>query len=211
MKKMLVGIGALVLVASMAMAETDPIAMEAIRAIQKGKNTRDQIETLRISGNGTIGGTLAVTGVATFTAESVHNGGIDADYITTDAAAGIDTKTAGTLMVGASTATKVEVADTGVETEIQGTMDVQEAATLASATVTGDITANGNIVGDANTVITNMATMYLSGGLVMKAGTSISVEGTQAGMTTNINVIVAGNTTSQLAFVDGVLVGYTPL
>ena len=72
----------------------------------------------------TIGQTLGVTGVATFTAESVHNLGIDADYITVDAAAGIDTKSAGTLVVGESTATKVEIADAGVETEVQGTLDV---------------------------------------------------------------------------------------
>jgi len=80
--------------------------------------------TLGVTGATTLSGTLAVTGVATFTAESVHNGGVDADYITTDAAAGIDTKTAGTLMVGAATATKIEAADVGVETEIQGDLDV---------------------------------------------------------------------------------------
>jgi phage I-like protein len=94
-----------------------------------------------VTGNATVGGTLGVTGVATFTAESVHNLGIDADYITTDAAAGIDTKTAGTLKVGEATATKVEIADTGVETEIQGTLDAQEAATFASTVgITGVLT-----------------------------------------------------------------------
>lgn len=78
-----------------------------------------------VTRNATVGGTLGVTGVATFTAESVHNLGIDADYITVDAGAGIDNKAAGTLMVGESTATKVEIADAGVETEIQGSLDVQ--------------------------------------------------------------------------------------
>ena len=80
--------------------------------------------TLAVQTNATVGGTLAVTGVGTFTAESVHNGGIDADYITADAGYGIDVKSAGTVMVGESTVTKVEIGDTGVETEIQGTLDV---------------------------------------------------------------------------------------
>ena len=87
---------------------------------------------LDVTGNAAVGGTLAVTGVATFTAESVHNLGIDADYITTDAAAGIDTKTAGTLLIGAATADKVEIADAAVETEVQGTFQAVQAATFDS-------------------------------------------------------------------------------
>jgi len=84
--------------------------------------------TLAVQTNATIGGTLAVTGVATFTAESVHNLGIDADYITTDggASGGIDTKTAATLPVGASTATKVEVADAAIITDIEGPVVLSE-------------------------------------------------------------------------------------
>jgi len=103
-----------------------------------------------------VSGVSTFTGVATFTAESVHNGGIDADYITTDAAAGIDSKTAGTLVVGASTATKVEIADTAVETEIQGTLDQQEAATFATTVeVTGLTTLTGGAtVGAAGKVTT---------------------------------------------------------
>jgi len=87
--------------------------------------------------NATVTGTLAQVGVATFTAESVHNLGIDADYITTDAGAGIDTKSAGTLMVGAATANKIEISVTAVETEIQGTLDVIEAADFDAAVTMG--------------------------------------------------------------------------
>ncbi|MHC4616256.1 MAG: hypothetical protein ACYTEQ_00745 [Planctomycetota bacterium] len=80
--------------------------------------------------NAKIVGTLDQVGVATFTAESVHNGGIDADYITTDAAAGIDTKTAGTLPVGASTANRVELADAAVITDIEGPVVLSEEVNL---------------------------------------------------------------------------------
>ena len=100
----------------------------------------DKFTVADTSGNTAIAGTLGVTGVATFTAESVHNGGLDTDYVTTDAAAGVDTKTAGTLLLGAATATKVEVGDAGVETEVQGGLDLQQGLLLAYANKTGNYT-----------------------------------------------------------------------
>jgi hypothetical protein len=137
------------------------------------------------SGNVAVGGTLAVTGVGTFTEESVHNGGIDADYITVDAAAGIDTKSAGTLKVGESTATKVEIADTGVETEIQGTLDVHEAATLAgtlavtgTSAFTGAATFTGNAI--ANEVDARTATALLLG---KATATSVTIGAADANTT----------------------------
>ena len=117
---------------------------------------------LGVGTNATVGGTLGVTGVATFTAESVHNLGIDADYITTDAGAGIDTKTAGTLAVGAATATKVEISDTGVGIEAQGPLTAKEDilsdeldTETATALLLGKATATGVTVGaaDAHTTI----------------------------------------------------------
>jgi len=62
----------------------------------------------------------------------------------------VEPNSATTLLVGPSLATKLELADTGVETEIQGTLDAQEEATF-----TANIVANGNIVGDGATVLTN--------------------------------------------------------
>jgi hypothetical protein len=94
-----------------------------------------------ITSNATVGGTLAVTGVATFTAESVHDGGIDADGITVDAGDGIDVKSAGTLLVGDTTATKVEISVAGVETEVQGTLDVIQAADFDAAITAGSTLA----------------------------------------------------------------------
>lgn len=102
-------------------------------------------DSLAVTTNATVGGTLGVTGVATFTAESVHDLGIDADYITTDAGAGIDTKTEGTLMIGAATADKVEIADTSITTEVQGPLTVVGATTLAT-TLTGVLSAASGVV-----------------------------------------------------------------
>jgi len=52
----------------------------------------------------------------------------DADSVTVDASAGLDTQAAGSLLIGAATATSVEIADTAVATDIQGTLSVDEAA-----------------------------------------------------------------------------------
>jgi hypothetical protein len=59
---------------------------------------------------------------------AIINGAVDADNVTVDADAGVDCQAAGTLELGAATADKVEVADASVETEIQGPLDVHEAA-----------------------------------------------------------------------------------
>lgn len=76
--------------------------------------------TCDIAGNATVGGTLGVTGVGTFTAESVHNGGIDCDYVTTDAGAGVDTKTAGALKIGAAMATSLDLGASDIITSVAG-------------------------------------------------------------------------------------------
>lgn len=80
--------------------------------------------------NLTVSGTLGVTGVATFTAESVHNAGIDADYLTVDAGAGVDCKAAGALKVGVATATSVDVGVAGTMTTVKGTLNVDQAVTF---------------------------------------------------------------------------------
>jgi hypothetical protein len=60
-------------------------------------------------------------------------GAVDCDNVTVNAGAGIDNASAGTLLIGAATATKVEVGLTAVETEIQGTLDCVEGVTFQSA------------------------------------------------------------------------------
>jgi hypothetical protein len=64
----------------------------------------------------------------------------DVTSVTTDSGEGIDCQAAGTLPVGASTANKVEIADTGVETEIQGGLDVLQSVQFAYALKTANYT-----------------------------------------------------------------------
>ena len=55
----------------------------------------------------------------------------------------VDTKTATILTLGPSTATKVEIADTGVETEIQGNLDVLDTTNCTSPSTGSIVTAGG--------------------------------------------------------------------
>jgi hypothetical protein len=56
----MIAVAALALWAFRAVAETDPIATEWLRDIQKGKNNNRQIETLRVLNDAVIGGAVVV-------------------------------------------------------------------------------------------------------------------------------------------------------
>jgi len=70
------------------------------------------------AGNVTAAGTITITGAATFSST------IDADSFTADAGAGLDNQAAGALLIGAATATSVEIGDAGVTTDIQGPVTI---------------------------------------------------------------------------------------
>lgn len=60
----------------------------------------------------------------------------------------LDARSAATLKIGKSTATKIELADTGVTTEIKGALTALEGLTVTGTTaVTGDITVTGTVDG----------------------------------------------------------------
>ena len=153
--------------------------------------------TAAITSNTTVGGTMAVTGVATFTAESVHNLGIDADYITTDADAGIDVKSTGTLMVGAATADKVEIADSGVETEVQGTLDVH-----GGLAVTEDVSITLDATDEKITIAQTSAAGTASTPLIF---INDDREGATANETTEATLVIDAEGVYGIAITDGAL------
>lgn len=72
-----------------------------------------------------ISAAAAISFIGNDTSDPVFTGTLDVDAITTDAGAGLDSQAAGALLLGAATATSVEIADTGVNTDIQGNVTVQ--------------------------------------------------------------------------------------
>lgn len=164
------------------------------------------------SGNVTITGTVAVTGDATFSSDAtvtsnfVANGTIDTDSITVDAGSGIDNQSAGILVIGAATATSVEIADASVNTDIQGPLvakediqsdeiDSENAATLligkatatkveiADASVTTDI--EGPLVAKEDIQSDEIDSENAAALLIGKA-TATSVEIADSGVETDI-------------------------
>lgn len=103
-------------------------------------DTNDELQIVFNTDNDlsfTIGGTerfnLTAAGVLSAITGFTLSGDIDCDSVTVNAGEGIDNQAAGTLMVGAATATKVEIGDSGVETEVQGDLDAQANIILQNA------------------------------------------------------------------------------
>lgn len=162
-----------------------------------------------------VDGTFTQVGVATFTAESVHNGGIDANYITVDAAAGIDTKTAGELKIGAATATSVTIGDAGTTVEVASSdWTISTAGAIANCSMTADQLAAGSPVSAINgAAITNIAVTGVTGEALTKAtvftgGSVVGAWNTLAisnGFSTNVRCVAEAGVTNLLSFTNGIL------
>ena len=127
-----------------------PEGMDAVLRLSadEADDTADTLDII-MGADGTmhldVGGTevfdLDASGNLTLDGAITSSGALDVDSITVNAGSGIDTATAGTGMVYAATATKVEIADAGVETEIQGTLDVHQDSDF-NEQITVDLNAN---------------------------------------------------------------------
>ncbi len=85
-------------------------------------------------------------------------GVVAGNNITVPAAYGLDTVAAGALNIGTSTATSLNIADTGVLTTVRGTLNVNEATTLGTTLgVTGAATFSSDFV--LNNTATSTVTM----------------------------------------------------
>ena len=133
------------MISSLAIAETDYSSNKEIRRIKQGKSS---LGTPTMT-SATITGALTAGSVVADTTGDV-TGNVTGD-VTGDVSGNVDAATAVALTVGAATATSVEIADTAVLTDIQGTLSVDEAATFdAQVTVPAGAAATPGIVVGAN-------------------------------------------------------------
>ena len=120
----------------------------------------------------------------------------NADTFVADAGSGIDVASAGTLVLGAATATKVEIADTGVVTEVQGGLTVQGdidtasagAMTIGAATATSVAIADTGVPTDIQGAVTIQGDIDTAGAGTMTIGaaTATKVEIADTGVETEI-------------------------
>jgi hypothetical protein len=115
-----------------------------------------------------VDGTLAQVGVATFTANIVANGNIvgDGSTVITNIATwsgNLVPTTDGLYDLGTSSSEWQDAYIDGTlhVDAITNGADIALNRALVSLTVTGDMTANGNIVGDGSTVVTNLGALAL--------------------------------------------------
>lgn len=165
MKKVMMILGAAVLAAGVAVAETDYVAMPVIQDIQKGRDTINQIVDFRCSGDARVGDDLTVVG--------------DASAATVAATAGATVGTTlnvGTKFSGTKSAT-IQLVDGSVITNSSMIMFVKSAGstnTLAPASAAGQVmfvlnaSAGGGSTGIV--VIAAASTNYAGPALSLAAG-----------------------------------------
>ncbi len=114
--------------------------------------------TGNVSGNDISGNDLSMTGTITGATT------LDVDSVTVDAAgAGLDAQAAGKLNIGTTTADAIDIGKTTEIVTILGPLNTDEAVTMdTTLEVTGNATFNVDIIGDAATVVTNMAAFYIT-------------------------------------------------
>jgi len=155
-------------------------------------------EDLTTTGDLTVGGTFspAITTVSgTFTVGAEH---------------ALDTADAGALNIGTSTATSIEIADTGVMTTVQGTLNVDEAVTLdTTLVVTGATTLTGVLgFGTASstaggTDLLKVSQIQSTTGAISFSDENLTTTGTlAAGATTLSSTLAVGGATTLTGATD---------
>ncbi len=88
---------------------------------------------------------------------------IDGNSLTVDAAgAGVDAQSAGKLNIGTATADAIDIGKTTEIITLLGPVNTDEAVTMDTTLgVTGNATFNGDIFGDASTVVSNIAALWM--------------------------------------------------
>ena len=153
--------------ASTAYAEVDAQAFKAVSDIQRGVNNNNQIKTLRVAGDAaigddmTLGGDLAVSGAAQIIGQ-LESGPFFAPSAQLTGVLNVDTNViiggsafignmlfsdfldvpvgeTNSLYLGTITAVNVVLAADGKETHVDGSLNVDEAATIG-----GDLALNGS-------------------------------------------------------------------
>jgi len=161
-----------------------------------------------------IGTTGIMTGIGNITSDGV----LDVNNITVDAGKGIDNQAAGALLIGAATATSVEIGDAGVTTDLQGPVTILGTTGVgldtagATAMYIAEATATSVELGAADITTNVVGALTILGttgnGLDAATGTALYVgEATATSLVlgaSDITTIVAGPLTVLGATTNGI-------
>jgi hypothetical protein len=188
---------------------TQDVVVGASAVTPKTTNTVDvgssslKFKDLWLAGNASIGGTLAVTGVATLTAQPVLSSLTASRAVFTDGSKGlVSNAITGTGNVVMSASPTLTGTIGGENATLSGTLAVTGVATLTAQPIVSSLTASRAVFSDGSKGLVSNA-ITGTGNVVMSASPTLTGTINAEALTTSSTVTLNGGTANGVAFLNG--------
>jgi hypothetical protein len=188
---------------------TQDVVVGASAVTPKTTNTVDvgssslKFKDLWLAGNASIGGTLAVTGVATLTAQPVLSSLTASRAVFTDGSKGlVSNAITGTGNVVMSASPTLTGTIGGENATLSGTLAVTGVATLTAQPIVSSLTASRAVFSDGSKGLVSN-TITGTGNVVMSASPTLTGTINAEALTTSSTVTLNGGTANGVAYLNG--------
>jgi len=188
---------------------TQDVVVGAAAITPKTTNTVDlgsgslKFKDLFLAGNGSIGGTLAVTGVATLTAQPVLSSLTASRAVFTDGSKGlVSNAITGTGNVVMSTSPTLTGTVGGENATLSGTLGVTGVATFTAQPIVSSLTASRAVFSDGSKGLVSNA-ITGTGNVVMSAAPTLTGTITAEALTLSGATTLSGGTANGVAYLNG--------
>jgi hypothetical protein len=193
----------------LALGPTQDVVVGAATVTPKTTNTVDigsaslKFKDLHMAGNALIGGTLGVTGVATFTAQPVLSSLTASRAVFSDASKGlVSNAITGTGNVVMSASPTLTGTIGGENATLSGTLAVTGVATFTAQPIVSSLTASRAVFSDASKGLVSNA-ITGTGNVVMSASPTLTGTISAEALTASGAVTLSGGTANGVAFLNG--------
>jgi hypothetical protein len=188
---------------------TQDVVVGASTVTPKTTNTVDigssslKFKDLFLAGNASIGGTLAVTGVATLTAQPILSSLTASRAVFTDGSKGlVSNAITGTGNVVMSASPTLTGTIGGENATLSGTLGVTGVATFTAQPIVSSLTASRAVFSDGSKGLVSNA-ITGTGNVVMSASPTLTGTITAEALTTSSTVTLNGGTANGVAYLNG--------
>jgi hypothetical protein len=188
---------------------TQDVVVGASTITPKTTNTVDigssslKFKDLHMAGNGLIGGTLGVTGVATFTAQPVLSSLTASRAVFTDGSKGlVSNAITGTGNVVMSASPTLTGTIGGENATLSGTLGITGVATFTAQPIVSSLTASRAVFSDGSKGLVSNA-ITGTGNVVMSASPTLTGTISAEALTTSSTVTLNGGTANGVAYLNG--------
>jgi len=192
-----------------ALGPTQDVTISAVLVAPKTTNTVDigsnslKFKDLFLAGNGSVGGTLAVTGVATLTAQPILSSLTASRAVFTDGSKGlVSNAITGTGNVVMSASPTLTGTIGGENATLSGTLGVTGVATFTAQPILSSLTASRAVFSDGSKGLVSNA-ITGTGNVVMSASPTLTGTIDAAALTASGNVTLSGGTANGVAYLNG--------